>query len=91
MKKLFILTVASAAILSGCKAPGHIDPGVISRVGLGMTRPQVITALGRPESDGAEGNTETMYYVEERPWWQWVRMQVKLVDGKVVSYGEAPH
>jgi hypothetical protein len=54
-----------------------------------MTKDQVIQAAGRPESVSAEGNTESLYYVEERPWWQWVRMQVKLVYGKVVSYGEA--
>jgi outer membrane protein assembly factor BamE (lipoprotein component of BamABCDE complex) len=91
MKKFSIFILAAAAVLSGCKSTGHIDPGVIGRVDVGMTRPQVITAIGRPESEGAEANTETMYYVEERPWWQWVRVQVKLVDGKVVSYGEAPH
>jgi outer membrane protein assembly factor BamE (lipoprotein component of BamABCDE complex) len=91
MKYLYILILASAALLCGCKATGHIDPGIISRVDLGMTRSQVITAIGAPESDAAEGNAETMFYVEERPWWQWVRMQVKLIDGKVVSYGEAPH
>lgn len=76
--------------LSGCKATGHVDPGVLSRVSLGMTKQEVIKAVGNPESNAAEGNTETLYYVEERPWWQWVRMQVKIVNGKVVSYGEAP-
>ena len=91
MKYLSILIVATAALLSGCQATGHIDPGMMSRVDLGMTRSQVITAIGAPESDSAEGNNETMFYVEERPWWQWERMQVKLVDGKVVSYGEVPH
>lgn len=78
------------ALLSGCKATGHVDPGVLSRVNLGMTKQEVIKAVGNPESNAAEGNTETLYYTEERPWWQWVKMQVKLVDGKVVSYGEAP-
>ena len=90
MKYLSILLLTCVACLCGCKATGHIDPGVISRVSIGMTRPQVITAVGAPESDAAEGNTETMYYVEERPWWQWARVQVKLVDGKVISYGEIP-
>ena len=53
-----------------------------------MTKQEVIQAVGSPESVAAEGNTESLYYVEERPWWQWARMQIKLVDGKVVSYGE---
>ena len=38
----------------------------------GMTKEEVVRAIGVPESASAEGNTETLYYVEERPWWQWV-------------------
>jgi len=89
MKKYLSLVLVAASLLAGCKSPGHVDPGVLSRISQGMTREQVIQAVGSPESVAAAGNTETLYYVEERPWWQWVRVQVKLVDGKVVSYGEA--
>jgi hypothetical protein len=91
MKYLSILLLAGAACFPGCKATGHIDPGMMSHVSLGMTRSEVITAIGPPESDGAEANKETLYYTEERPWWQWVQTEVKLVDGKVVSYGQVSH
>jgi outer membrane protein assembly factor BamE (lipoprotein component of BamABCDE complex) len=87
MKK-YLTILALSGLLCGCKSPGHVDPGVLSHLSLGMSKEQVIETVGRPESDAAEGNKETLYYVEERPWWQWKRMQVKLVDGKVVSYGE---
>lgn len=91
MKYLSILTLACAACFSGCKATGHIDPGTMSRVNLGMTRSEVITQIGPPESDAAEANKETLYYTEERPWWQWAQVEVQLVDGKVVSYGPVSH
>jgi hypothetical protein len=89
MKKHLSVALVAACLLTGCKSPGHVDPGILNRVSQGMTKQQVIQAVGGPESVAADGNTETLYYVEERPWWQWRRMQVKLVDGKVVSYGEA--
>ena len=91
MKYLSILLLFAAALFSGCKATGHVNPGVLSHVSIGMTKQEVVKAVGSPESNAAEGNSETLYYVEERPWWQWASIQIKLVDGKVVSYGEAPH
>ena len=30
---------------------------------------------------------EVLRYIEERPWWQDVSFQVRIVDGKVISYG----
>ena len=87
MKK-FIPILLLSALLAGCKATGHVDTGTLSAITVGMTRDQVIDAVGRPETASAHDNLETMYYVEERPWWQWKRIQVKLVDGKVVSFGE---
>jgi len=55
----------------------------------GMTKEQVISAIGPPESMQATKDMETLYYVEERPWWQWVRLQVRIKDGKVTDFGEA--
>ena len=78
------------ALLAGCAMyTGHIDPGKISSISPGMTKQEVIRALGRPERASADGTNEILYYVEERPWWQWTRIQVRLVDGDVVSFGEA--
>ena len=81
------IIIALVGFCYGCAMNnGHIEPGSMSRISLGMTKQEVVKSLGNPESASAEGNIETLYYVEERPWWQWVRMQVKIVDGKVVSY-----
>jgi len=68
---------------------GHIPPGRISNVKIGMTKEEVISAVGTPESVSDSGTQETLYYVEERPWWQWVRIAVKVKDGKVTEFGEA--
>ena len=67
---------------------GHIQPGKISHISVGMTRQEVINAIGEPESVSASKDSETLYYVEERPWWQWARIAVKIENGKVTQFGE---
>ena len=51
-----------------------------------MTKEQVIKALGKPETIAADGQSETLNYILERPWWQDKPFQVKIVNGKVESY-----
>lgn len=78
-------------ILAGCAGtptPGHIQPGKMGAVSTGMTKEQVVKAIGQPASVAADGKSETLIYVEERPWWQWVNINIKLVDGKVVEFGQ---
>ena len=80
-----------ALLLFGCAStPGHIQPGQISRISVGMTKQEVLSALGPPESAAAGKGEETLIYVEERPWWQWARIRVHIVDGKVTEFGEVP-
>src|SRR5262245_45715828 len=61
MKRLAIFTLV-LALLCGCQTQGHIDRGALSRVNLGMTKQEVITSLGTPESVSAERGTETLTY-----------------------------
>jgi len=88
MKIILPSLLLATALVVGCKSTGHVDPGVLSTITIGMTREEVIRSVGRPETATAEGSHETLYYVEERPWWQWKRIRVELQDGKVVSYME---
>jgi len=86
-----IVTLIVALFLFGCAStPGHIQPGRISRISVGMTKQEVIGAIGPPESASAGKGEETLFYVEERPWWQWARIRVHLVEGKVTEFGEVP-
>jgi outer membrane protein assembly factor BamE (lipoprotein component of BamABCDE complex) len=86
------LCILLLGLLLGCASTppaGHIPPGRISNITLGMTKEQVISAIGPPESMSATKDQETLFYVEERPWWQWKSIAVKLKDGKVTEFGEA--
>ena len=88
--KNYFYAVMLAVVLGCASTPtsGHIPPGRISQISVGMTKDQVISAIGSPESMTATKDSETLYYVEERPWWQWVRIAVKIKDGKVTEFGE---
>ncbi len=90
MKNYFCILLLG--LLLGCASTptsGHILPGRISNITIGMTKEQVISAIGPPESMSATKDQETLIYVEERPWWQWKTIAVKLKDGKVTEFGEA--
>jgi outer membrane protein assembly factor BamE (lipoprotein component of BamABCDE complex) len=88
--KNFICVLLLGLILGCASTPpaGHIQPGTMSRISIGMTRQEVINAIGEPETVSATKDSETLYYVEERPWWQWSRIAVKIENGKVVQFGE---
>lgn len=91
MKAIINIIALISLIVAGCASnppAGHLQPGRISVVQIGMTRAQVIQAIGQPESTAADTDGEVLYYVEERPWWQWARVPVRLKDGKVVAFGE---
>ena len=60
----------------------------MTRINVGMTKQQVIDLFGLPETVAATDKQQTLVYVEERPWWDWAKVNVVIVDGKVVSYGE---
>jgi outer membrane protein assembly factor BamE (lipoprotein component of BamABCDE complex) len=84
------LSALLLAFIVGCASvppAGHIQPGRISQISVGMTKQEVINAIGVPESVAAGKDFETLYYVEERPWWQWVRIAVRLQNGKVTQFG----
>jgi outer membrane protein assembly factor BamE (lipoprotein component of BamABCDE complex) len=92
--KTRLTRVLLLTVLCGCASPdgvhdreGRIKPGDPSRIALGMTKLEVMRALGRPETISAEGNSETLYYRLERPWWQDKPFKVRLTDGKAVSFG----
>jgi outer membrane protein assembly factor BamE (lipoprotein component of BamABCDE complex) len=64
----------------------------MNKVGLGMTKQEVIQAIGKPVSVSAQGNAEFLHYklseTSDDAFYGWTRpYYVRLVDGKVESYG----
>lgn len=79
-KLLGILALMVSA--SGCAS------NQMNRVSLGMTKPEVIRQLGSPNSTSAQGSTEYLNYsFYERAFGPYEPYFVKVVDGKVESYG----
>lgn|SRR5574337_887551 len=87
MRKL-VLTLILLTILSGCATTGKMN-----RVSLGMTKQDVISAMGNPDSTSANGEVEYLTYslyrgFFDRNYGNWSdNYFVRLKDGKVDSYG----
>lgn len=84
--RIIIPFVFLATLLAGCSSAA-----LLNSVRIGMTKDQVIGILGQPDSTSAQANIEYLtYYLStdngrnyggEQPY------SVRLVDGKVESYG----
>jgi hypothetical protein len=85
MKSLITaLALFVVALLAGCASAEKLND-----IRIGMTKDQVVTLLGKPDSTSAQANVEYLtYYLEgdseygrDRPY------MVRVVDGKVESFG----
>jgi hypothetical protein len=90
MKILHTLMLAGAIAVAGCATAPKMN-----RLSLGMTKQQVITAMGRPDSTTAPGDgVELLHYklcTQGGPIMDLVTTEdycVKMVKGEVVSYGK---
>ena len=59
----------------------------MTRISQGMSKADVIRQLGEPRTVGGGGGVEVLHYMEDRGWWQFDYYFVRLVEGKVESYG----
>ena len=89
MKKL-LAAFSFVLLLTSCAFNGD----KLSRISIGMTKQDIINTLGKPKTQSARGNVEVLHYVGETGWSQGqlgFRHSdygfVRLVDGKVESYG----
>lgn len=87
MKRLLPILVLAA--ITGCKAPGHLVAGDSSKIRVGMTKEELIKAVGKPDHVYNDGTNETLVYVLERPWWQDIPYTVKVLDNKVAAFGDS--
>lgn len=83
MKKNVAIAVC-ALLLASC-AGFHAER--MGRIGLGMSREDVIRTLGKPESVGGGKRVEVLHYAENTGWWVYDYYFVRLVGGKVESFG----
>jgi hypothetical protein len=76
----FLVVAMMAGLLAGC------SPWLgLEKISLGMSKPEVLTQLGTPTDAAGSGNVEYFWYTPPNRFWQ--RYYVRLVDGKVESYG----
>jgi hypothetical protein len=82
MKKLLAL-IGLLAVLTSCASIGER----MSRISPGMTKPEVVRILGKPDSSGGSSGVEVLHYKQDEGWWRFSYYFVRVVDGKVESYG----
>lgn len=79
MRRILIL-IATAAALTGC-APWL----GMENISIGMSKAEVLAQLGKPTDAAGAGNVEYFWYNPVNRFWQ--RYYVRIVNGKVESYG----
>lgn len=88
MKKLHLpLALLGLALLLTSCIHGKFRGGMMSPISAGMNKAEVVRQLGQPNSAGGSSRVEVLHYVEDKRWWQFDYFFVRLVDGKVESYG----
>jgi hypothetical protein len=71
------------ALLAGCATAEKLN-----NIRIGMTKDQVIAQLGKPDSTSAQANIEYLtYYLANEGAYREQPYSVRLVDGKVESFG----
>ena len=78
--RIAITLILAALLLAGC-APWL----PVQNVSTGMTKAEVLQQLGKPTDVAGTGNVEYLWYNPVNRFWQ--RYYVRLVNGKVESYG----
>lgn len=79
MHKLIALILA-LTLLAGC-APWL----GMEKISIGMNKSEVLSQIGKPTDVAGSGNVEYFWYNPVNRFWQ--RYYVRLVNGKVESYG----
>jgi len=87
MIKKLILTATILTLLVGCSTSANR----LAQVSPGMTKAQVISVFGTPESVAGQENTEIFTYTLSNSWNSSVwneNYYIYFVNGQVVKYGK---
>ncbi len=77
----WILLIVIAALVSGCA------PWIgMHNIQLGMSKPEVLQQMGKPNNSSGSGSEEYLWYIPVNRFWE--RYYVHLVNGKVEAYGQ---
>src|SRR5437660_5416266 len=94
LMKRTLLLITTGALLTGCASKlGQIELSNWGKLHVGMTRDEVISALGPPRTTAAHLNVEILDYVEDRGVLVtrgtgiFKHYYVQLTDGRVDGYG----
>jgi outer membrane protein assembly factor BamE (lipoprotein component of BamABCDE complex) len=86
------LIAVCAVLLAGCQAMVYGTASDLTKISIGMSKAQVVEALGSPVSVSADGDKGEEYLIYKRMKHaisEWPRTySVTLREGKVVKYGE---
>lgn len=83
-KITFLVAMLAAVLLAGCQSSAALN-----NVHIGMTKSEVQSLLGTPDSTSAQANVEymTYYLTSESGYGRDQPYMVRLVNGKVESFG----
>lgn len=87
MRSFIPVAVVASVVLSGCASTSATR---LTSVSVGMTKAQVVSILGNPESVSGNGRQEVLYYTLGNSFFnsEWnSTYAVQFVDGRVVGYG----
>ena len=84
-KHLIFITLLSAFFIFGCAT----SPNSMNKLRLGMSKTEVIDAIGNPVSTSARQEVEYLKYRFRSDGWFTSEYYVKLEDGKVDAFGRA--
>jgi outer membrane protein assembly factor BamE (lipoprotein component of BamABCDE complex) len=90
--RLLLWPTLAVCGLSGCAVLATPTANKMDRLNIGMSREDVVQALGRPVSKGADATAETLYYRFSETRSEAVNgiatpFFVKIAEGKVSSFG----
>jgi Prokaryotic membrane lipoprotein lipid attachment site len=80
----YISLFGLALVLASCAITG----GRMNQISAGMSKAEVIHTLGTPRSSGGRDKIEVLHYRDDNGFWLYDYYFVRLVDGKVESYGQ---
>jgi hypothetical protein len=80
MRRLILWSVL-VVLLCGC------SPWIgMHKIELGMSKPEVLQQMGKPNNASGSGSEEYLWYIPANRFWE--RYYVHLVNGKVEAYGQ---